>query len=352
MGTMRQSAEPAALADIAAAAGLSLSDVAFTAELDESTISRLWTDPCWLDRITGASLQRLIASVPGVAEHVTAFSLASRLTQLADDLGAEGLDVDEDAVEACRAEGVPVPYIANALQAALHTVRGEDAKVASYLARFWGRDQDRAMERLFSNGKGRILAHPGRLIDAAAEIAPRLRRPSYSFHAILAGAVLAHHAQRTKPSGTLDLSSVNDRHEAMSLRSNVMGILIGHDDLDLAIRYERLVAKTSVLGVIEDWAMPTYTRDARPDAGFALPRNILLRNTAAEVVREIGSYSDAYVHYLLSVYLPLALARDPTFGLALDALRTAVRQRLDCASEPALRAVCKRTLQKIGGFSD
>jgi hypothetical protein len=57
MGSMGRAAEPTALADIAGAAGLGMSDVAFTAGLDESTISRLWTDPHWLDRITGASLQ-------------------------------------------------------------------------------------------------------------------------------------------------------------------------------------------------------------------------------------------------------------------------------------------------------
>ncbi len=347
---MRKPAEPAALADIAADAGLSLSDVAFTAGLDESTISRLWTDPGWLDRVTGSSLQRMIASVPGVAEYVTAYSLASRLSRLAAELAAEGLDVDESAVEACRDDGVPVPYIANALQAALHTVRGDDAKVASYLARFWGRDQDRALERLFSDGEDRLLIRPGRLLSASAELAPRLRRPAYSFHAILAGAVLAHHATRTAPDA-LNLAPSLDRQEAMSLRSNVMGVLIGHDDFDLALRYGRMVAKSPVLTVVEDWAFPTYTRDVRPEPGFTLPRSLLLRNTAAEVVREIGCYGGAYVHYLLSVYLPRALARDPTFGLALPALGAAIRQRLDRDGDPALRAVCGRTLRDLGGVS-
>ncbi len=310
---MRKPAEPAALADIAADAGLSLSDVAFTAGLDESTISRLWTDPGWLDRVTGSSLQRMIASVPGVAEYVTAYSLASRLSRLAAELA-------------------------------------DDAKVASYLARFWGRDQDRALERLFSDGEDRLLIRPGRLLSASAELAPRLRRPAYSFHAILAGAVLAHHATRTAPDA-LNLAPSLDRQEAMSLRSNVMGVLIGHDDFDLALRYGRMVAKSPVLTVVEDWAFPTYTRDVRPEPGFTLPRSLLLRNTAAEVVREIGCYGGAYVHYLLSVYLPRALARDPTFGLALPALGAAIRQRLDRDGDPALRAVCGRTLRDLGGVS-
>ena len=347
---MRRPDEPAALSEIAADAGLGLSDVAFIAELDESTVSRLWTDPGWLDRVTGASLQRMIASVPGVAEYVTAYSLASRLARLIADLADEGLDVDQAALEACRAAGVPAPYIANALQAALHTVRGDDAKVVSYMARFWGRDQDRALERLFSAGEGRLLADPGRLLNASAEMAPRLRRPAYSFHSILAEAALVHHAGRAGPA-VPDLAPVRDRQEAMSLRSSVMGVLIGHDDLDLALRYERTVASSPVLTVVEEWAFPTYTRDARPEPGFTLSRSLLLRNTAAEVIREIGDYSDAYVYYLLTVYLPLALARDPTFGLALGRLEAAIRRRLEQSGAPRLRALCEHTLRNLEGAS-
>jgi hypothetical protein len=348
---MRQPAEPATLGEIADDAGLYPSDVALTSGLDESTISRLWADPHWLDRVSGASLQRIIASVPGVIEYVAVRSIASRLSPLAAELAAEGLEVDENAVEACRADGVPVQYIADALQAALHTVRGDDAKVAAYLAKFWGRDQDRALERLFSDGDGRLLIRPGNLLSASAELAPRLRRPGYSFHAILAAAVLAHHVRRAAPD-VLELTPARDRQEAMSLRSNVMGVLITHDDFDLASRYGRMVTEFPVLTIVEDWAFPTYTRDVRPEPGFTLPRSVLLRNTAAEVVREIGCYGGAYVHYLLSVYVPRALARDPTFGLALPALGAAIRERLDRDDDPALHAVCERTLRDIGGLND
>jgi hypothetical protein len=191
------------LGDIAEEAGLYPSDVALTSELDESTISRLWTDPHWLDRVTGASMQRLMASVPGVHEYAGWRSVATRLSRLAAELGEEGLDVDEGAIESCRADGVPVQFIADALQAALHAVRGEDGKAAAYLARFWGRDQDRALERLFSGGQGRLLIRPGRLLSASAEIAPRLQRGGYSFHAILATAVLAHHATEGQPDANL-----------------------------------------------------------------------------------------------------------------------------------------------------
>lgn len=345
---MRQDAEPVALADLAADAGLSMSDVAFTAGLDESTISRLWTDPNWLDRITGASLQRIVASVPGAGEYFQARAHHRRFDELAADLTTEGLDVDQGAVRACLAEDIPGPYIANGLQAAVHIVRGDDANAAAALARFWGRDQDRVLMHLFSEGDGRLLAHPARLLEASAELAPRLRGPTYSFHRILAAAVLAHHVMRAE-ADTAALAPAGTRRDAMTLRSNTMGVLIERNDYDLAERYERLVTKSPVLRVVEDWAFPTYTRDAQPDSGFALPRSLLLQNTAAEVIRELGCYGGAYVHYLLTVYVPLALARDQTFGMALNQLTAAIRERLDRDDDPELRTVCEHMLRVLGG---
>src|SRR5262249_25281986 len=148
----------------------------------------------------------------------------------------------------------------------------------------------------------------------------------------------------------LHLAPVRDRQEAMSLRSKLMGILIGHNDFDLALRYERAVANSPVLAVVEEWAFPTYTRDARPEPGFTLPRSLLLRNTAEEVIREVNRYSDAYVYYLLAVYVPLALARDSTFGLALPRLKAAIRQRLDQDGDSRLHIRCEQTLRNLEGI--
>src|SRR5487761_697846 len=97
---MRQPDEPAALSEIAADAGLAMSDVALIADLDESTVSRLWPDPNWLDRASGSTLQRLMASVPGLAEYVTTYSLGSRLSRLTAELADAGVGVDMTAVNA------------------------------------------------------------------------------------------------------------------------------------------------------------------------------------------------------------------------------------------------------------
>jgi hypothetical protein len=346
----RSQQDPASLSQIADEAGLGASDVALIAELDESTVSRLWTDPRWLDRVTGASLQRMIASVPGVAEYVTGHALASRLSRLITELDKAGIQVNAERISTSQTEGVSPPHMANALQAALHTLQGDPAKAAAHLARLWGKDQDQALTRLYRPGEdGGVLVNPERLIEASASLVPRLRRPGYSFNAILAESAIVHHAHATPPANSH--GKVNDRQQALSLRSTVMGVLITGNDFEAAQRYERQVADMPVLATIEDWSFPTYTRDARPDPGFTLSRSLLLRNTATEVIREIHEYPDAYVHYLLSVYVPLALSRDPTFGLALRRLQTAIRDRLGRGGDPLLVNLCESTLRNLEGVT-
>ncbi len=347
---MRTLDRPRALSEIAEQAGFSLSDVAFVSGLEESTISRLWSDVSWLDRVTGSSLQRLIASVPGVAEYVTTYSLAARLSWLIRSLAEEGLVVNDEALQSCRRDRVPQPYVGNALEAALHTMRGDVPKVVSYLARFWGRDQDRALERLYSRRKDDgLLSNPEILLAASAELAPQTVRRAYSFHSILAQATLAHYATRTSDIGTAPWSTAADRRGAFTLRSRVMGQLIERNDCDLAEKYERTVTDSPVLTAIEEWSFPTYMRDSRPNSDFAVPRSLLLRNTAREVIREIGEYNDAYMHYLLSTYIPIALERDPTFGLSLDKVANAIRQRLETTDDPHMRALYEKTLHDLNG---
>lgn len=62
--------KPRPLSKVTEEAGFTMSDVAFVSGLDESTVSRLWDDPSWLDRVSGKSLQSLAASVPGVPARV------------------------------------------------------------------------------------------------------------------------------------------------------------------------------------------------------------------------------------------------------------------------------------------
>ena len=128
-----------------------------------------------------------------------------------------------------------------------------------------------------------------------------------------------------------------------------MGLLLDGNDIDLAERYQRMVRERPLLLMIEDWSFPTFMRDAQPNSNFALPNSLLLRNTARELIRAIEQQSDAYLHYLLSTYLPLALERDPTLGLSLKEASGAIRRRLDGTSDPKVRRLCESVLANLRG---
>ena len=54
---MQEGDNPLTLSEIAEDAAFSMSDVAFIAGLEESTVYRLWDNPGWLQKVSGRSLQ-------------------------------------------------------------------------------------------------------------------------------------------------------------------------------------------------------------------------------------------------------------------------------------------------------
>ena len=334
--------QPQPLSKVTEGAGFTMSDVAFVSGLDESTISRLWDEPRWLDRVSGRSLQSLAASVPGVAEYFASHSVLARRDELVKQLEAEGLAVNRPALLLSASTDVPHQYLINALEAALSIIRSDTRRACSYLARFWGVQQNRALESLYAvKGERALLQNPGKLLAASTEMTPRISRKGYSFHAILALSSLAHHVAIA--TGKLDdqfLPPITDRQSAFMVRSGIIGLLINSGDPDLAQRYEKMVSESPVLAIMEEWSFPTYTRDCKPNADFSLPGSILLRRTAEEILREIGHYSEAYLYYLCRTYLPLALDKDPIFGLKLTELGNALAVRADICEDATVRQAC------------
>ena len=131
-----------------------------------------------------------------------------------------------------------------------------------------------------------------------------------------------------------------------------MGLLITSDDRELAERYRRMVKETPVLKTVEEWSFPTYTRDTRPNSDFTLPRSLLLRNTAGEILSEINSssYGQAYKYYLITTYLPLALRRDATFGLRADELISALLRCKDESNDVSVRAACDSLVKHLRSY--
>ncbi|MEV6859805.1 hypothetical protein AB0M44_02175 [Streptosporangium subroseum] len=336
---------PKSLSEITKDIGLNMSDVAILSGLDESTVCRLWDKTGWLDHISGRSLQSLMSSVPGIAEYSMSHSILKRRNLLVAELEAKGLAVDLEVLENST---VAQQYLLNALEAALHIVRKDATqKASSYLARFWGVEQDRALEVLYSTEHG-LLKDPYKLVESSIELAPQLNRKTYSFHSILTLNILAHQVSKATGALMVELApQVPGRQTAFMMRGVVMGLLISSNDLDLAERYRRELDMTPVYMALEEWSLPTYTRDGRISSDFGLPSSLLLRNTATEVLREIASHNDAYFYYLVSTYLPLALQRDPLFGFRITDLITALEQRGADCTDRKIRGTCNKLVKQL-----
>jgi hypothetical protein len=341
--------QPHSLAKVTEEAGFAMSDVAFISGLDQSTISRLWDDPHWLDRVKGHSLQALVASVPGVAEYFASHSVLTRRNKLIGQLEAEGLRINHGALRLPNAQNVPHQYLINALEAALSIMHGDAARTCALIARFWGVQQNQALEALYSPASETSLLHnPEELFSASVDIISKLNSKTYSIHAILTKAAFSHHLSIATGELPDNLRpEITDRQSALMTRSGAMGMLITSNDTDLAQEYGRLVASTPVLSIIEEWAFPTYTKDSKPNGDFSLPGSMLLRRTATEIIREINSYPEAYVYYLVTTYIPLALSRDQTFGLRIQDLISALSARVEICEDLKVKKECLTLLRRL-----
>jgi hypothetical protein len=264
-------------------------------------------------------------------------------------LETEGLKINHKALRLSNKPGVPHQYLISALEAALSIMQGDASRTAALVARFWGIQQSRALEALYSSSGGSaLLQSPDQLFNATLELIPQLNRKGYSFHSIITKATFAHHLGIATGELADDLCPpVTDRQSALMTRSGVMGLLINSSDIELAQRYQRMVSATPILSAMEEWAFPTYARDTKPSADFSIPSSILLRKTAVEVIREIGTYTEAYLYYLCTTYLPVALTLDPTFGLRLQELLRALNERLEKCANINVRKACLTLIRQI-----
>lgn len=324
-----------------------MSDVAFLAGLNESTLSRLWDDPCWLDRISGKSLQALVSTIPRVGEYVLGYALRERHARLAKSLSKHGVTVNCDAFKALILDhGVAEQYLSNALNVALPIFEGDTDQAAAYLFRFWGRDQDFALSYLIGTSDGpRLLLDPTPLVVAAVRIVDQLAARKNSFHAIVGQAALTHHLARVAGCPFSPDISIINRRNALSSRSLAIGRIIATNDLDLAVHYCSSIARNRFLSLIEEWSFPTYTHDARVTHDFSLPRSLILRNTANEVLREVDTYNDAYLYYLATTVVPTLLQRDASFGTRLPDLQKLLRNRLDSCGDSVVRRACTNLMK-------
>lgn len=329
---------------------MTMADVAFLARLDESTISRLWTDTNWFDKVKGRTLQAVIGAVPGVAESLADYALARRRVRLIDELSDHGLQVREETFRRLVVtERIPEQWVSGALEAVLYIAREDDRNAASCLTRFWGRQQNRALGFLWSTDPhDGLISDINSLLRNSVAMSERLADHGNSFHAIIAHATLVHHIARATGCLIRDTAEESlDRRSVTAYRSGVMGRIIRTGDTDEAQHYTELVRRNTLLTMLECWAFPTYSRDAPVTADFSVPRTMTLHNFALDVIDELDTCNDAYLHYLVSVAIPLLRDRDPTLGLREEEFLAKLQNRVEVSDLAATKRVGRELFRSL-----
>ncbi|RJO77679.1 hypothetical protein D5S18_08070 [Nocardia panacis] len=340
---------PLPLSDIAAADLLSMADVAVLAHVPASTLSRLWQDASWLDRVSGATLQQLIAAVPKVAGYVRMRSHAAHLGSVLRVCDESGLELRHDRLGEVVGEGGAVHCLATALAAAAGIMRMDRHCATSHLARCWGVRQSEALDMVMAAPPDGVLAEPIRLIEQASQLIDIIDTGANSLHTTVGHGILVH--KMTKLTGTVPrevLPAAAERASAFAYRSSVVGLLMATNDFDVAVAYQRRLMANPLLRRNELWSLATFCGDIPQSSDFALAAGRGMRRTAAEVTTDVLDLNEAYLQYLVSAAIPVVLEYDSSFGSARDTLVHALGERLERGIvDKQLRAACASLLKSV-----
>ena len=337
---------PRSLSTIAESELLSMADVAFLSRVATSTLSRLWRDESWLDRVSGATLQQLIAVMPGLGDYVTKRSHGTRLESALRECRETGLDVSPKELASLTTDSRSSQHAATVLTAANCVMRLGPREALTHMARCWGSAQDQALEALFStNG---LLTDPTMLIARALQLIESQDVGNNSLHATVGYGILVYKLTKWTGDMSTNISTSASRRSAFTYRSSVIGLLLGENDFDVAEEYSRSVADNPLLARNELWSLASYCADVQQTADFSLAAKCGLRKTAAEVLLDISSRNHAYLYYLVATAIPVLLDYDPSFGLSRARISRTLRERLECGiNDRRTRAVIIKFLSSL-----
>lgn len=337
-------AVPTTLRNIADDARLTMADLAFLSNLPKSTLSRMWEEDDWLDRITGHSLKQLVSVLPGLTAHLSKQSCGPRLSEATRRCHTLGLQVRMERIRGLVRAGCATQRIILALEAAAAIMELDERRSSSYLARCWGAEQDVALDAVLapSNSPTAILSDNTPLLEKAHQLSDRLATGGRgtSMQTIVGRGILVHKtAKLTAGERVCGLSQVTS-NEAFAYRSAVIGRLLGVGDLDTVEMYRRSIEQRPLLRANELWSLSTFAKDVLQTSDFRVPRHIPLSRTIAEIVKDATSLNDAYLYYLVSIAVPSILDHDPTFGLRGRELCTALTLRIEIGLPERVSKAC------------
>ena len=340
------------LREIAEEARLSMADVAFLARLPKSTLSRLWDEADWLDRVTGHSLKHLISAVPGLIEQLGRQSCGVRLDAAVSRCAEEGLVVRPERVRSLIEAGCPVQRVISVLEAAVDVMRLNEHGMASYLARCWGPGQDGALDALLAppDSALALLVDSGPLVERAMDLLPLLRLgQSGSLHTTVAYGSLVHKLTKSTGVDQSGPASHRKRKGVFAYRSATIGLLLGSGDAEAAEEYRKSLEQNALLAANELWSFATYSKDVAQTLDFSLPKNSKLTKTATDVIGDVLQLNEAYLWYLASTAIPVLLGHDQTFGGQRERLAQTLVARLERGLPAPVSSACASLAVSLSG---
>ncbi|MEU4323326.1 hypothetical protein AB0F85_31990 [Nocardia fluminea] len=330
--------EPVALCDLAQRVGLGFADVVALAEIPSTTLNRLWKDPAWATRSTGATLQLLLDVVPTLTAYLEGRAFTSRVEQHLRVLTASGITVRLPRT----GDGARISAMSNALGVAAAIVTCDAAQVKRRLALGWALGHDQSIDAVFATGPGSLFGEERSVLANASEIR-LVGQQSASASDIVGSGVLAHKIAKygALDTGLPERPSVdrNDIRSAFIHRSLTIGGILRDGDPGVVRRYQREVATNPATARNEAWSLLTYNSGQRLPVDFSLPA--ATPTLYSGVLRDAAVLNDAYLGYLATTHL---VGTPATTGVVAGAVDCDTRPSLVVWDRrPAATPCCQRT---------
>ncbi|MEV6558551.1 hypothetical protein AB0M22_22765 [Nocardia sp. NPDC051756] len=316
--------EPVALRDLVQRSGMGFSDVVALAEVPATTLNRLWKDPGWNAKASGATLHQLVAVVPLLAEYLAGVGFTARAERHLRVLAAAGIEVRFPS----RVEADETTALSNALGVAAAISQGGRGELLRRLGLGWNLGHDRFIDALFDPGPESLISTGGEQLLSEAAAVQAAAQQTFSVSDMVGSGVLAHKLTKY---GALEGDrkySEQTMHSAFAHRSQVIGGLLRDDDMDLMRRYRREVEADPLLVRNERWSLLTFGSGQQLPKDFSLPA--IAPSVYTEIVRDAVTLNESYLMYLTSVAVPGLCSIRP--------LEASVRKRLAAAFAERLSA--------------
>lgn len=312
--------------------------------VSQSTLSRLWGNPQWIQRVEGDTLSKLMAVSPSVGAYVSRWGENQRLDAAARCAEAVGADLRHGAFTEL-VHTAPASTVIALLSAVTEMMQGRHDNASRMFASSWGQRNNGVADAFFESGSAGIFEDMGTILKSAEEFV--LNPPGFADVTKIVGyGIVEHKLIRTGANQRLRVLKDQKDTLAFLTRSSTIARILSGDDLAFVEWYRDRVFTRHDLVAMELWSHATYSQDI-PMSQRRLPKTTRLAATAAMTVADMYAQNDAYVYYLLVVALPLFLRMDPRLTEHYPALLSALETVAEERAEDCIRAAARTLLVQL-----